>query len=68
MIQANGQKKLPRLPASKQKRLNVLMVDNNEGKLTKAEREKLRKLVKEAEQSMGQIAQQLAKKWEKAGK
>jgi hypothetical protein len=42
-------RKLRRLAAAKQKRLDTLMAKNNEGLLTKAERQELRGLVREAE-------------------
>ena len=41
--------KLRRLAAAKQKRLDTLMARNNEGQLTRAERQELRDLVREAE-------------------
>src|SRR5947209_8744907 len=41
-------RKLRRLPAAKQKRLDVLMAQNNEGRLTGTELQELRALVREA--------------------
>ena len=43
------------------------MAENNEGKLTKTEREELRKLVKEAEHILAQNARHLANESEKSG-
>jgi hypothetical protein len=43
------ERKLRRLPAAKQKRLELLMAKHNEGRLTEAEREELQSLVREAE-------------------
>lgn len=43
-------KKMSRFSAAKQKRLDTLMAKNNEGRLTDAEQEKLRILVREAEE------------------
>src|SRR5258708_3670493 len=45
-------KKLRRLVAAKQKRLEALMAGNNEGRLTDAEVQELRALVREAEEIM----------------
>jgi hypothetical protein len=45
-------KTLSQLPVAKQKRLDVLMAKNNEGKLTVAEQRQLRELVDEAETIM----------------
>jgi hypothetical protein len=42
--------RLRRLPASKQKRLDLLMSKNNDGRLTKAEQRDLQSLVREAEE------------------
>jgi hypothetical protein len=42
--------KLRRLPAARQRRLDVLMARNNDGRLTGAERAELGQLVREAEQ------------------
>ena len=42
--------RLQRLSAAKQKRLDALMTKNNDGKLTRAEHEELRGLVREAEE------------------
>lgn len=53
-------KKLRRLPARKQKRLDVLMAGNNEGRLARAEKQELRELVREAEEIMLDNARQLA--------
>jgi hypothetical protein len=47
-------------PASKQKRLNTLMVTNSQGKLTSAEREELRRLVRETEELALENARTLA--------
>jgi len=41
--------RLQRLSADKQRRLDLLMTGNNEGRLTPAEREELQDLVREAE-------------------
>ena len=53
-------KKLRRLAAGKQKRLDALMARSNEGTLTKAERQELRALVREAEEIMLDNARRLA--------
>jgi hypothetical protein len=44
------QRKLRRLTATKQKRLDTLMAKNNDGALTSAEQQELRGLVREAEE------------------
>ncbi len=54
------QKKLRGLAAAKQKRLDALMARSNDGKLTAAEAEELRTLVREAEEIMLDNARQLA--------
>ena len=54
------QRKLRRLAAGKQKRLDALMARNNDGKLTTAEGQELRALVREAEEIMLDNARQLA--------
>lgn len=56
---ATPRNKLRRLASRKQKRLDVLMLSNNEGKLTGAERRELRELVREAEDIMLDNARQL---------
>lgn len=53
-------KKLRRMTAAKQKRLEALMAGNNEGQLTDAERQELRALVREAEEIMLDNARHLA--------
>jgi hypothetical protein len=53
-------KKLRRLTAAKQKRLDTLMARSNEGRLTDAEGQELRTLVREAEEIMLDNARQLA--------
>jgi hypothetical protein len=53
-------KKLRRLAAGKQKRLDSLMAASNEGRLTKAEAQELRALVREAEEIMLDNARRLA--------
>ena len=53
-------KRLRRLPAAKQKRLDSLMGRSNEGALTKAERQELQALVREAEEIMLDNARRLA--------
>src|SRR6266487_244267 len=47
---ASAKRKLQRISAAKQKRLDVLMEKNNEGKLDRAEYEELRALVRHAEE------------------
>jgi hypothetical protein len=42
--------KLRRLPAARQKRLDALMAKNSEGRMTRAEQDELRGLVREAEE------------------
>jgi hypothetical protein len=54
------QRKLRRLAAVKQKRLDALMTRSNDGKLTTAEGQELRALVREAEEIMLNNARQLA--------
>jgi hypothetical protein len=54
------QRKLRRLAAAKQKRLDVLMARSNDGKLTTADGQELRRLVREAEEIMLDNARQLA--------
>jgi hypothetical protein len=54
------QKKLRRLAAAKQKRLDALMAKSNEGTLTNAEKRELRTLVREAEEILLDNARQLA--------
>ena len=53
-------RKLRRLAAGKQKRLDALMARSNDGKLTTAEGQELRTLVREAEEIMLDNARQLA--------
>jgi hypothetical protein len=53
-------KKLRRLAAAKQKRLESLMAGNNEGRLTGVERQELQALVREAEEIMLDNARHLA--------
>ncbi len=53
-------KKLRRLAAARQKRLETLMAGNNEGRLTNAELQELRALVREAEEIMLDNARHLA--------
>jgi hypothetical protein len=53
-------RKLRRLGATKQKRLDTLMARSNDGKLTSAEGQELRALVREAEEIMLDNARQLA--------
>jgi hypothetical protein len=53
-------RKLRRLSAAKQKRLDTLMGKSNEGTLTNAERQELRGLVREAEEVMLDNARRLA--------
>ena len=52
--------RLLRLPASKQKRLDLLMTKNNDGRLTKAEHSELQLLVREAENLTLENARTLA--------
>ena len=54
------QRKLRRIAAGKQKRLDALMARNNDGKLTDAEGQELRALVREAEEIMLDNARRLA--------
>jgi hypothetical protein len=54
------QRKLRRLAAGKQKRLDALMGRNNDGKLTGAEGQELQALVREAEEIMLDNARRLA--------
>jgi hypothetical protein len=51
---------LKHLPADKQNRLDALMSQNNEGRLTQAEAQELRKLVGEAEDVAVENARGLA--------
>jgi hypothetical protein len=53
-------RKLQRLSAAKQKRLDALMGKSNEGSLTSAERQELQALVREAEDVMLDNARRLA--------
>jgi hypothetical protein len=53
-------KKLRRLTSEKQKRLDTLMAGSNEGRLTNAEKQELRALVREAEEIMLDNARRLA--------
>jgi len=53
-------RKLSRLSAAKQKRLDSLMAKSNDGTLTKAEGQELRVLVREAEEIMLDNARHLA--------
>ena len=53
-------RKLRRLAAKKQKRLDTLMARSNEGLLTSAEKQELRTLVREAEEIMLDNARRLA--------
>jgi Cro/C1-type helix-turn-helix DNA-binding protein len=53
-------RKLRRLAAAKQKRLDALMARSNEGKLTPSEGQELRALVREAEEIMLDNARHLA--------
>ncbi len=53
-------KKLRRLAAARQKRLETLMAGNNEGRLTNAELQELRALVREAEEIVLDNARHLA--------
>jgi hypothetical protein len=57
---AEPQRKLRRLAAAKQKRLDALMGKSNNGTLTNAEAAELRTLVREAEEIMLDNARQLA--------
>jgi hypothetical protein len=57
-------RKLRRLSAAKQKRLDALMARNNDGTLSKAEAQELRTLVREAEEILLANARQLAKQRE----
>jgi Cro/C1-type HTH DNA-binding domain len=57
-------KKLRRLTARKQQRLDTLMARSNEGTLTSAEGQELRTLVREAEEIMLDNARQLAEQRE----
>lgn len=59
------QSKLQRLGASKQKRLDALMAQNSEGKLTRSEQAELRLLVREAEEVALNNARILATQREK---
>jgi hypothetical protein len=52
--------RLRRLPAGRQKRLDVLMAKNNDGQLTRAEQGELEDLVREAEQITLENARLLA--------
>jgi hypothetical protein len=52
--------RLRRFPASKQRRLDVLMTKNNDGKLTKTEQSELKSLVREAEELTLENARTLA--------
>jgi hypothetical protein len=52
--------RLRRLPAGKQRRLDVLMAKNNDGQLTRAEQRELQDLVREAEQITLENARTLA--------
>jgi hypothetical protein len=52
--------RLRRFPASKQKRLDLLMTKNNDGRLTKAEQRELEGLVREAEELTLENARTLA--------
>jgi hypothetical protein len=52
--------RLRRLAAGKQRRLDVLMAKNNDGRLTKAEQGELQDLVREAEQITLENARMLA--------
>ncbi len=52
--------RLRRLPAAKQRRLDELMIGNNEGRLAPAEREELRDLVRETEEIALNNARKLA--------
>jgi hypothetical protein len=54
------QRKLRRLTAAKQKRLDALMARNNDGRLTDTEMQELRELVREAEEIMLDNARRLA--------
>ena len=54
------QRKLRRLAAGKQKRLDTLMAKSNEGSLTNAEKQELQALVREAEAIMLDNARRLA--------
>jgi hypothetical protein len=58
-------RKLRRLAAAKQKRLDALMAKSNDGRLTKPEAQELRTLVREAEEVMLDNARQLAQEREK---
>lgn len=58
--------KLRRIPAAKQKRLDVLMGRNNDGDLSSAERKELRELVREAEEMTLHNARVLARQRERA--
>jgi hypothetical protein len=57
---APSRPRLRRLTAAKQRRLDTLMTRNNEGQLTRAEREELRRLVREAEEITLENARVLA--------
>jgi len=52
--------RLRRLPAGNQRRLDVLMAKNNDGRLTRAEQGELQDLVREAEQITVENARMLA--------
>jgi len=52
--------RMRRFPASKQRRLDLLMTKNNDGKLTKAEQNELKSLVREAEELTLENARTLA--------
>jgi len=60
-------RRLRRLPAAKQKRLDALMARNNDGRLRAAEREELHALVREAEEIMLENARQLAQQRQQLG-
>jgi hypothetical protein len=49
-----------RLPAAKQKRLNILMDKNNQGRLSKEDHKELRALVREVEELTLDNARRLA--------
>lgn len=57
----NPRPKLRRLPASRQKRLDALMANNNEGTLSRSERKELEGLVREAEEIALENARTLAR-------
>jgi hypothetical protein len=55
-----GRGRVRRLPAAKQKRLNILMDKNNQGRLSKEDHKELRALVREVEELTLDNARRLA--------